>query len=193
MKMFYSKPVADRCLALHVADLNKNHLLAEGTKFQWRWLKKHVPLFAVSIWTCNNSMIIEGNSIKPVKVHLTYTTCNYGGRRPWFICPACGIRVGKLYFLKELFRCRHCHRLTYLSCQSSRNRVMQTLLSSRRIKQKLLHKGLLNSNYRLIARPKGMHFSTYHKLRKDFIRSENCLSQSFYYQIDSIQKKINQG
>src|ERR1700722_14048018 len=33
------------------------------------------------------------------RVCLTYTTCNYGGRRPWFICPMpeCNRRVAVLY------------------------------------------------------------------------------------------------
>lgn len=46
------------------------------------------------------------------------------GRRWWFICPlvvngiACGRRVAKLYG-GTLFGCRHCHDLTYTSCNES--------------------------------------------------------------------------
>lgn len=46
------------------------------------------------------------------------------GRRWWFICPlvvngiACGRRVAKLYG-GALFGCRHCHDLTYASCNES--------------------------------------------------------------------------
>jgi hypothetical protein len=49
----------------------------------------------------------------------------FGGLRWWFICPltvngvACGRRVGKLYLLGRYYGCRHCHGLTYTSCQES--------------------------------------------------------------------------
>ena len=39
--------------------------------------------------------------------------CYYGGHRFWLFCPECNRRVSALYFKKELFRCRICHRLTY--------------------------------------------------------------------------------
>jgi hypothetical protein len=56
------------------------------------------------------------------------TTCpHFGGLRWWFLCPLsanevpCGRRVGKLYLPPgaRYFGCRHCHRLTYRSCQES--------------------------------------------------------------------------
>ena len=58
-------------------------------------------------------------------VTLQTTTPGFGGRRHWFTCPLardgirCGRRVGKLYLRGRLFGCRHCHRLTYRSCQES--------------------------------------------------------------------------
>jgi hypothetical protein len=63
-------------------------------------------------------------------IDLTWTSCNYGNARPWFACPDCNRRVGKLYLpetmyiegtqglLVYLFSCRHCYDLTYLQRQS---------------------------------------------------------------------------
>ncbi len=54
--------------------------------------------------------------LQPMHLH-------YGGLRYWFICPllvngvACRRRVAKLYFRGWYFGCRHCHGLTYRSCQ----------------------------------------------------------------------------
>jgi hypothetical protein len=61
------------------------------------------------------------------EVRLTTTRPRFGGVRWWFICPMalsgrpCGRRVGKLYMppISRHFGCRHCHDLTYTSCQES--------------------------------------------------------------------------
>ena len=57
------------------------------------------------------------------RIPLTTTSCHFGGKRYWFICPwsvngkYCGRRVGTLFMGGKHFACRHCHNLTY----SSRN------------------------------------------------------------------------
>ncbi len=59
------------------------------------------------------------------RVALTSTTTPWGALRWWFICPLrkggqpCGRRVGALYLPPgaRYFGCRHCHDLTYRSCQ----------------------------------------------------------------------------
>jgi hypothetical protein len=65
------------------------------------------------------------------RVRLTTTRPRFGGLRWWFVCPlvvngrACGRRVGKLYLRPggRYFGCRHCHALTYTSCQEHDPRV----------------------------------------------------------------------
>src|SRR5215469_1867462 len=53
---------------------------------------------------------------RELSVRLTWTACNYGGQRPWFVCPAsgCGRRVAVLYG-NGIFACRHCFQLAYES------------------------------------------------------------------------------
>jgi hypothetical protein len=61
------------------------------------------------------------------KTKLTSTLLPRGGRRWWFVCPLvvgdrpCRRRVDKLYLppSSRYFGCRHCHQLTYTSCQES--------------------------------------------------------------------------
>ncbi|WP_156920652.1 hypothetical protein [Thermicanus aegyptius] len=193
MRTLYPKALAENHLSLSIFDLYKSRLLATGNQIRWTWLKNHSSLATISLWIRNDSILIAGNSIMITTVNLTHTACNYGGTRPWFKCPACRQRVGKLYLANGIFRCRICHNLTYKSCQASRNHLMQLLLHGQRIKKKLFEKKLLNSKRVLIARPKGMHSSTYTKLQKAFFRSERCLSQAIYCQMDLIQKKIHQA
>ncbi len=60
-------------------------------------------------------------------VRVVYTTPPFGGRRWWWLCPLlyqgqpCGRRVAKLYLPggDVYFGCRHCHSLTYESCNES--------------------------------------------------------------------------
>jgi hypothetical protein len=60
-------------------------------------------------------------------VRLATTRPRFGGLRWWFNCPlladgwVCNRRVGKLYLPPRgrYFGCRHCHDLTYTSCQES--------------------------------------------------------------------------
>jgi hypothetical protein len=62
------------------------------------------------------------------QIDLVSTVPHFGGLRWWFVCPLgadggnCGRRVGKLYLPPgdRWFACRHCHELTYTSCQESR-------------------------------------------------------------------------
>lgn len=62
------------------------------------------------------------------KIDMTWTRCNYGGKRWWFICPLtrngvyCGKRVGTLFKPSgnKYFGCRHCYNLTYYSRNENR-------------------------------------------------------------------------
>lgn len=115
-------------------------------------------------------------------IKLVWTNCNYGGQRPWFICPKCQSRVGKLYdrnhsfrglslllnlYTKEdktkVFRCRKCLNLAYLSTRKTKSQRLQS-------KQfKLIEKLEANwiqlvTNGLVIPKPKGMHISTYLKI-----------------------------
>jgi hypothetical protein len=63
------------------------------------------------------------------KIFLTTTRPGFGGLRWWFLCPLsvngrpCGRRVARLYLDGKYFGCRHCHDLTYTSCQEHDKRV----------------------------------------------------------------------
>ncbi|MBD1910269.1 hypothetical protein [Leptolyngbya sp. FACHB-8] len=50
---------------------------------------------------------------------LTWTACNYGGMRPWWICQQCDRKVRKLYRVGGVIECRKCADLGYHSEQVS--------------------------------------------------------------------------
>ena len=49
------------------------------------------------------------------RLRLTWTPCNYGGSRPWFVCPGkgCGRRAAILYGPTNPLLCRLCRALAY--------------------------------------------------------------------------------
>lgn len=60
-------------------------------------------------------------------VLLDWTPCNYGSRRPWFLCPWSpqGRRRCRILYLPpgaRIFACRECCELTYRSRQKHRNK-----------------------------------------------------------------------
>ena len=63
----------------------------------------------------------------PLRVIITYTVLNYGGKRYWFICPGCKQRVGVLYKPEygDIFKCRDCYNLIYQSSATHDNREKQ--------------------------------------------------------------------
>jgi hypothetical protein len=96
-----------------------------------------------------------------LSVLLSYTSCNYGGKRPWFLCPisGCGRRVAVLYNEGKYFVCRHCGDLAYASQQE------RFYLRMERKRQKII-KRLGGNPYDGLypKKPKHMQWRTYNRL-----------------------------
>jgi hypothetical protein len=95
-------------------------------------------------------------------VHLEWTPCNFGGDRPWFVCPGteCGRRVAILYGPGKYFLCRHCYDLRYES-QREDNKD-RALRRAQKIRMRV--GGSANMMEPFPEKPKGMHHDTYMKL-----------------------------
>ncbi len=96
------------------------------------------------------------------EIFFTWTRCNYGGNRQWFLCPGCNRRVAVVHGGKY-YRCRHCHNLTYSSQQESRpDRLMR---KARNIRARL---GASNNLIEpILFKPKNMHQKTFDRLRRE--------------------------
>ncbi len=112
----------------------------------------------------------EGKQDVSEPVLLDWTKCNFGGRRPWFVCPNCSQRVGKLYLSREHFYCRRCWRLGYQS--QTENAGHRALLRAQRIRMRL--GGSANICELFPWKPKGMHWKTYERLRQTANACENA-------------------
>ncbi|MES9954504.1 MAG: hypothetical protein ABW104_16840 [Candidatus Thiodiazotropha sp. 6PLUC2] len=91
------------------------------------------------------------------------TPCHFGGERYWLLCPCCKTRITTLYRLRNLYRCRQCHKLSF-RCQSE-TELDRLLRKSYKLRQRL---GVSGGLYEPIKqKPKGMHQSTFKRLSRD--------------------------
>lgn len=132
-----TRHTTDDCLMLNVNQLARDNLLHPNAKGILKWNREaasfRLALIESSIaFECLGSELFvityRWNESMDVRtsIQLQTTQPNFGGYRWCFICPlnfegkGCGRRVGKLYLRGPYFGCRHCHQLTYQSCQGQR-------------------------------------------------------------------------
>jgi hypothetical protein len=89
-------------------------------------------------------------------IQLEWTSCHFGGCRPWFLCPICQGRYALIYWRWNRWGCRTCQNLTYTTSQSSQ--WVRTVRKASKARDRLVvHDGR-------IWRPKGMHRRTFLRL-----------------------------
>lgn len=97
----------DDVVQLDVSYLKKAGLLSKGKASKLNWIKgDKIVLANVIIYIEENHMEMVGGTI-----HFTRTSCNFGGKRIWFLCPECGRRSRILYGIN--FVCRLCVNVPY--------------------------------------------------------------------------------
>ena len=99
--------------------------------FSWAWTRDGERVASINVETQRHAVTLKyrsrsyGEDWSDVeqRVAIEWTSCRFGGERPWFVCSVaangvyCGRRVTKLYGAGRLFACRHCYRLAYASQQ----------------------------------------------------------------------------
>jgi hypothetical protein len=113
--------------AIDVMKLARENFLAGPQMGSWQW--NYCDGSAASVLvsggrdaiTLDYRMKSRGEDWQSVnqRIPIRWTSCRFGGERPWFVCDVmangihCGRRVAKLYHGGRLFACRHCYRLSY--------------------------------------------------------------------------------
>jgi hypothetical protein len=121
---FNKKALTDHYRAIEVQQVYNAGARHMGIPFLWTWGALQGAENPVTIELSPNRKQLtvsygwyQNGHIEQIQycILFTYTPCNYGGYRPWFLCPHCGRRVGKLYLGGKYFLCRHCYNLAYRS------------------------------------------------------------------------------
>lgn len=162
---------------MHVLDIRKIQragLLVPGRSFGWQWSRGGEKIASINLRTDFESPLSKvtldyrtrphGGEWKDMNypVYVSWTGCNYGGQRVWWLCPArgCGRRVAVLYG-GSVYACRHCHKLAY---RTQREDAGDRAGSRADTIRKLLgwEAGILNGDG---GKPKGMHWATFMRLQ----------------------------
>jgi hypothetical protein len=121
-------------------------------------------------------------------VSLEWSACNFGGGRPWFVCPGagCGRRVAILYGQGRYFLCRHCYDLVY-ECQRE-NEMTRALRRGQNIRERL--GGSANMTKPFPEKPKGMHWETYERLWREHQEADTEQLAGLREWLDRLEKKV---
>lgn len=152
---------------LDVRSLYRNGQLKPGQIYTRDWYNdEKEKIVSVHIITNTDKLMLlhpdKHDKEHCYNIDLSWTSCNYGGDRPWFICPVkkCAQRVAKLYLAGTFFACRHCYKLVYFSqLQTSEDRAIRR---ADKIREQLSWEpGILSGHE---DKPKGMHWQTFERL-----------------------------
>lgn len=149
---------AEHCRSLDIRHWHRAGVLEPGRAGWWQWTHAETGKQTASVgYRVHAEFVRLDYSIQGrpsgQDVSLTRTACNYGGTRPWFVCPVRGERVAVLYLRHERFACRHCQGVAHAS--RSEDAVDRSWRRQR------------NAEARLGAywqRPAGMHHATHKRL-----------------------------
>lgn len=154
---------------LDVRQLHRAGVLVPGWRGGWQWNRRGKKVAEIHIEVNELAMrlrysMTSGGERKSYDyaVGLVRTGCNYGGARPWFLCPCCGRRVAILYG-GAVFACRHCRKLAYeVQRESEGDRAIRRADA---IRDRLgWEAGILNPDG---WKPKGMHWKTFRRLQAE--------------------------
>lgn len=154
--------------ALDIRKLPRASLLKPGGSFNWQWSRRGNVVASIGGTVDTINSVTLNYRTRPsggewqdkrYQVIVDWTACNFGGSRPWWLCPCCGRRVAVLWG-GSTYACRHCHKLAY---QSTRN-SSETQAFARADKMRERLGWCAGIAYPPGGKPKGMHQKTFERL-----------------------------
>ncbi|AZR42982.1 hypothetical protein MTMN5_03549 [Marinobacter salarius] len=166
-----AKPFPEQFVALNIRELQEHAGLEPGRAYSQHKHRrgKEYGVFSVVVYEdylelgyCARNH--QGPRFPTQMINLTRTPCNFGGYRPWFICPGdqCGRRVAILYGPHSML-CRHCWGIAY---QSQRETKLQRLFRKLESLEAIFPDAPIAKYHESLSRPKGMHHRTFNLLGK---------------------------
>lgn len=183
------KQKAESCRSLDVNKMHREGCLSEGWRGNWQWSRNGEVLSVIGMRAEQGRIVLDyrvrqhGGEWEPTTqpVKIDHVDCNFGGQRPFYLCPGivngqhCGRRVGKLFSGGRYFLCRHCYNIAYNS--QSEPRYDRMLRRANKLRMAL--GGEPGAAHWIAHKPKGMWQKTYQRKRLEVERCENQANQLF--------------
>lgn len=175
------KATTEQLVSLDIREWKREGRLFAGARLGLQWTERnrgqiqlHISFHETCVhmvWT--NTAPTSDRAPVPFQqtAFIDWTPCNFGGERPWLLCPmrGCGARVAILYFAGA-FACRKCCDLAYESQRLPS--VIRASSRTDRVRAKLGWKpGFLNG---VEWKPKGMHWKTFGRLIRIYEEEVVC-------------------
>ncbi len=146
---------------ISVKQLHRGGILREGVRGTLSWKNPLDVDCSIGLAYLHETLVLHYQTVRDdangeqfrIVVPIEWTSCFYGGLRPWFHCPDCHSRCLFLYAHYSHYTCRHCVDLPYHS-QGSTDYDRAAERANKIRKQLGWEDGFLNG---LWFRPKGMH------------------------------------
>ena len=162
------KPETHDAMPLDIRKLTRKGLLVPGNSLSYKWSVNDQQVAGISIRVEFNYGLMLSYRVKSTGevveqlVQSQTSPCHLGGQRRWFTCPGCNKKVAMLYAPGKYFVCRQCGGLAY----ATQKEGIGDRASRRadKLRKRLgWEAGILNGSG---CRPKGMHKSTYQRLKQ---------------------------
>lgn len=118
--------VAEASRRIDIRRWSKGGLLSDGRSFTWHWTCEGETTGSIGVRAFATYVRLDywigaqdARRDASQTVFTTSTPCNYGGSRPWFVCPVCNDRAAILFLRASRFACRQCQRVSYRSQSGS--------------------------------------------------------------------------
>ena len=153
-------------ISLDIRSISAKGLLLPDISFTWPLIFKWHVMSYIGLEVKGQTLVLHyrppgtGENAEQ-RVEMTTTACHLGGQRHWLICSGCGRRVAVLYAPGSRFTCRRCSSLVYASQKTGAGDRASN--KANRLRRQLgWQEGILND---MGGKPKGMHWSTYRRLK----------------------------
>lgn len=177
-----SKRSTDQMHPLDIRKLHRKGLLTPGGSFTWQWTRGGNVIATIGGTVDTTTSVTlhyrtrrHGGEWqdKRYQVMIEKTPCNYGGTRPWWLCPRCGKRVAVLWG-DSFYACRHCQQINYESTRTTES--SKSFERADKLRRRLgWCAGVANDQG---DRPQGMHLKTYLRLLNELNRHSIAAWQS---------------
>lgn len=184
-----TKRSTDNMHPLDIRRLHRAGRLTPGSPFSWQWSRggNVVASISITVYTSASATLDYRTrkhgewENKRYDVMVDWTPCNYGGERPWWLCPCCGRRVAVLWG-GGTYACRHCQQINYESTRTAES--SKPFDRAGKIRKRL---GWVPGVAHGIGdRPRGMHMKTYLRLLQQY----DVHAQATLVSTDNLLKQI---